>query len=190
MLTGTVCDKEGNPVSGALVELKKEDFQTAFSAVTDEKGHYTLEAEPGVYPFLTAVKDYAAKNLEYWCQNLDLSRDIRLDIRFDKLELYGLHAFPIRGGVNPLMVYVRPMSLDKFLAGEQDIAPEIAQVEAKLDGAPAFVRKINPVKEMAEADEMTAYLLQIDAPSQDWEKLEISLWDTEGNFGMAAIFKG
>lgn len=188
MLTGIVCDKQGHPIPGALVELKNDGFQTVCSAVTDEKGQYVLDAEPKGYPFLTAVKDYAVKNLEYWCQNLDLRQDVCLDIRFDKLEIYGLHAFCIKGGVNPLMVYFRPMSLDKFLAGERDIAPTIQTIEAKLDGCSAPVLHINPIKELAEEDEMTAYLVQLDAKHKEWNKLEISLWDTEGNFGMAAIF--
>lgn len=190
MLTGTVCDKQGNPIAGAVVELKDEHFRTVFSAGSDEKGEYAMAAEKGVYPFLTAVKDYAARNLEYWCQNLDLNQDIRLDIRFDKLELYGLHAFHIKGGENPLMVYFRPMSLDKFLAGERDIAPEIQTIEARLDGAPVPVFGSTPVKELASDGEMTAYLLQLKAENTDWKKLELSLWDTEENFGMAAIFNG
>ena len=190
MLTGTIRDKLGTSISGAVVELKDEHFQTVFSAVSDEKGEYVLEADPGRYPFLIAVKDYAAKNLEYWCQNLDLRQDLRLDIRFDKLELYGLHAFRIKGGENPLLVYFRPMSLDKFLAGESDIAPEIQTIEARLDGEPVPVIGSNPVKELAGDGEMTAYLLQLKAENRDWKKLELSLWDTEENFGMAAIFNG
>lgn len=190
MLSGTIRDKRGMPVSGAIVELKDETFQTVFSAVSDENGRYALEAEKDVYPFLTAVKDYALNNLEYWCQNLDLRQDLRLDIRFDRLELYGLHAFRIKGGVNPLMVYFRPMSLDKFLAGEKDIAPELQIVEAKLDGQRIPVLRINPVKELAEEDEMSAYLIQLEAEPKDWKKLELSVWDTEGNFGMAGIFNG
>lgn len=184
VLTGTIRDKQGNPIAGAVVELKDQHFQTVFSAVSDEKGEYALDAQKGVYPFLTAVKDYAAKNLEYWCQNLDLRQDARLDIRFDKLEIYGLHAFCVQGGDNALMVYFRPMSLDKFLAGEQDIAPEIQTIQVELDGKQVPVLGQHPVKEF----EMTAYLLQLDADGRNWEKLEISLWDTEGNFGMAAIF--
>lgn len=184
MLRGAVRDKQGLPVSGALVELKDEGFQTVCFAVSDGDGRYSLDAEKGVYPFLTAVKSYAVDNLEYWCQNLDLRQDLRLDICFDKLEIYGLHAFCVKGGGNALMVYFRPMSLDKFLAGEADIAPEIQTIVVRLDGKPVPVLGQHPVKEF----EMTAYLLQLDANGRNWEKLEISLWDTEGNFGMAAIF--
>ena len=190
MLEGTVRDKRGMPVSGALVELKDEDFQTVCSAVSDGDGRYSLDAEKGVYPFLTAVKGYAVDNLEYWCQNLDLRQDLRLDICFDKLELYGLHAFRVKGGMNPQMVYFRPMSLTRFQAGLEDISPEIGTLEARIDGRPVPVLKNNPVKELAGDREMTAYLLQLEAKSGDWKKLELYLWDTEGNFGMAGIFNG
>lgn len=188
MLWGTVCDKRGAPIAGAAVELKDERFQTVAATVSDATGQYRLETEKKRYPFLIAVKDYAVENLEYWCQDLDLTRDIRLDIRFDKLEVYGLHAFRVKGGLNPLMVYFRPMSLTKFLAGEGDIAPEIQRVEARVDGQLVPVVKINPVREVADEQEMTAYLLQLDGVVQTWNCLEISLWDPEGNFGMAAIF--
>lgn len=188
MLEGTVCDKQGCPIRGALVELKDRNFGTVASTVTDEKGRYHMDPEKKVYPFLIAVKDYAVNNLEYWCQNLDLRQDLQLDIRFDKLELYGLHAFRVKGGCNPLMVYFRPMSLKKYLAGEGDIAPEIQTVEARVDGQLLPVVKINPVREVAEDQEMTAYLLQLDVQNENWKKLELSLWDAEGNFGMAAIF--
>lgn len=190
MLWGTVCDKEGNPIPGARVELKNENFGTLLSAVSDDEGNYTLDAEAGVYPFLIAVKDYAVNNLEYWCQNLDLRQDIRLDIRFDKLELYGLHAFHVRGGLNPLLAYFRPMSLEKFLRGEKDIAPDIDTIEARLDGEPVSVLNRNPVKEMADGEEMSAWLVQLDAKNLNWKKLELSVWDTAGNFGMATIFNG
>lgn len=190
MLRGTVRDKHGMPVSGALVELKDNSFQTVCSAVSDDNGQYTLNAEKGVYPFLAAVKDYAVDNLEYWCQNLDLRQELQLDICFDKLELYGLHAFRVKGGQNPLMVYFRPMSLTKFRAGLEDISPEIGTLEARIDGQPVPVLRKNPVKELAGEQEMTAYLLQLEAQSEDWKKLELYLWDTEGNFGMAGIFNG
>lgn len=190
MLWGTVRDKMGEPIPGAQVELKDESFRTVFSTVSDDEGNYTLDAQPGIYPFLIAVKDYAVNNLEYWCQNLDLRQALRLDIRFDKLEIYGLHTFHVKGGTNPLMVYFRPMSLEKFLAGEKDISPDMKTIEAKLDGVPVPVLMKNPIREVAEDDEMTAYLLQLDEKNLNWKKLELSVWDTEENFGMAAIFNG
>ncbi len=64
---------------------------------------------------LTAVKDYAVHYLEYWCQNISLESPMTLDVSFDQLEIYGLHAFMVKGGGNSLMVYFRPMSLSKFL---------------------------------------------------------------------------
>ena len=43
---------------------------------------------------------------------------------FDKLEIYGLHKFPVKGAGHSLMEYYRPMSLPKIQQAMQDIAPE------------------------------------------------------------------
>lgn len=188
MLTGYTCDKMGNPVPGTIVELKDEYFQTVSSAISDENGYYTLKAEEKIYPYLVAVKSYAQENLEYWCQNVDLRQNLQLNPHFDKLEVYGLHPFVVRGGSSPFMAYFRPMSLIKFLGGEADIAPEIAQIDAKLDGHPAKVLHINPVKEINGGEELTAYLVQLETSEINWKRLDVAVWDTENNFGEATVF--
>ncbi len=73
------------------------------------------------YPYLTAVKDYAEEYLEYWCRNIKGDADIELNIRIDKLEVYGTNAFVIGGGYDSVLVYFRPMSLIKFKNGEENI---------------------------------------------------------------------
>ena len=133
-LFGYARSKDSQPISGAVVEIKDADFQTLYWTESDEQGFYQIDAANAVYPFVAAVKDYGVRYLEYWCQNLDLNQDQRLDVRFDTLEVYGLHAFFVKGGLNALMGYFRPMSLDKFQKGERDIAPEVDHIQVTLDG--------------------------------------------------------
>ncbi len=189
-LFGYTLDKNSAPISGVTVEIKDERFQTLYCAESDKKGYYEIEAADGIYAFVIAVKDYGVNNLEYWCQNLDLRRDQRLDARFDKLEVYGLHGFAVKGGLNALMVYFRPMSLVKFQAGEADIAPQIKKMCVQLDGTEAKILMANPVKESAGEQSLSAWLIQVanSRTDRNWDRLDIEIWDTEDNFGSATIF--
>ena len=189
-LWGYTLDRNGVPITGASVEIKDARFQTLYSGFSDELGRYEIEAADDVYPFVIAVKDYGINNLEYWCQNVNLCQDLRLDARLDKLELYGLHAFFVKGGLNAMMVYFRPMSLVKFQTGESDIAPQITRIKATKDGREETVLLTNPVKESNGEGCMTAYLIQIENSGEKevWGRVDIEIWDTDGHYGAATIF--
>lgn len=190
LLSGFITDKNQAPIANAAVDLKDEHFETVYQAFSDDAGHYQLDVPPGHYPFLTAVKEYAVQYLEYWCQDIPLTKPLSLDVSFDRLEVYGLHVFPVKGAGNGLMAYFRPMSLDKYQRGEKDLAPEGISVTALVDGAPAPILQVSPVKEVAGGQEMTAYLVQIQAPSGGtvWNKCELQIQDQDSNYGAAAIF--
>lgn len=190
LLSGFITDKNQAPIANAAVELKDEHFETVYQAFSDDAGHYQLDVPPGHYPFLTAVKDYAVHYLEYWCQDIPLIQPVSLDVILDRLEVYGLHVFPVKGAGNGLMAYFRPMSLDKYQRGEKDLAPEGISVTALVDGAPASVLQVNPVQEVCPDSKMAAYLIQIQTPSgaPSWSKCELRIQDSEGHCGAAAIF--
>jgi len=188
-LFGYTFDKNGVPAAETAVEIKDEQFQTIYATVSDELGYYEMEVAAARYPFVIAVKEYGIHYLEYWCQNIDLRQEQRLDIRMDMLEVYGLHAFRVKGGRNALMVYFRPMSLAKYLLGEADIAPEIKEIRATLDGKAVKVLVTNQVKESIGESCLTAYLIQINHPGgTQWNRLDVEIWDQEDHYGAATIF--
>ena len=189
-LFGYTCGKDGQPICGAVVEIKDTNFQTLYRTESDEHGFYQIDVANAVYPFVAAVKDYGVRYLEYWCQNLDLNQDQRLDVKFDTLEIYGLHPFWIKGGLNALMVYFRPMSLDKFQKGERDIAPELECIQVTLDGKAAEILVRNQVRESIGDRELTAYLIHVSNPKEQrrWNRLDLELWDSKGNYGAATFF--
>lgn len=191
ILEGYVTDKNKCPMPSALVEVKNDRFQTLYSAMSDDAGHYQLDIPAGRYPFLTAVKDYAVHYLEYWCQNISLESPMKLDVSFDQLEIYGLHAFTVKGGGNSLMVYFRPMSLSKFLQRMSDIVPDGMNITVLLDGEEAPVLHANYVQEMAGDTAMTACLIQVDASAKatPWHQLEVRVVDAEQHYGAASIFR-
>ena len=73
-----------------------------------------------LYPYLIGVKDYAIENLEFWCHDLDLTIDQTLDFKFGKLEIYWTNVFQVKGAYPSLMIYFRPMSLEKYKLGLKD----------------------------------------------------------------------
>ena len=190
ILEGYVTDKNKSPVANAHIEVKGEDFITLFSAESNESGYYKLDMPAGKYPFLTAVKDSGVNYLEYWCQNITLQNDMSLDVSFDKLEIYGLHVFEVKGAGNSLMAYFRPMSLPKFRQGVQDIAPEDITIKVVIDNREMPVITINSVKEFAGDREMSAFLIQVETAESNmlWHKFDLQIVDKDSNYGAATIF--
>ena len=190
-IAGYVTDKNKAPIANALIEIKGENFVTLFSTESKEDGHYVLDIPAGQYPFLTAVKDYGVNYLEYWCQNISLHANMSLDVSFDKLEIYGLHVFSVKGAGNSLMVYFRPMSLPKFQQGIQDIAPDDIVIKATIDNQEMRVINTNMVKEFAGGRELTAYLIQVETNESNipWHKFDLEITDADNHYGAATIYK-
>ena len=156
ILDGYIKDKNNQPVALAEVELKDNNFETLYSTCTDTKGYYKFDVPSGYYPFFFAVKGYKETGLEYWCQDIILNADLKLDAKIDILEVYGLHAFSVKGAGNGLMVYFRPMSLDKYLRGAEDIAPDQIDIKVSVDGEERAIVNVNKVFECAGTHKMPA----------------------------------
>lgn len=193
-IQGITRDKQGNILPEVSVELKNERFQTQYSTVSDEQGRFALTAPDAVYPFLIAVRDYAVGYLEYWAHNVPALEPLDLDIEIDTLELYGINAFTVKGPGRALSIYFRPMSLGKFLAQEQDIAPDFDAdgITVRIDGQESEVLVVNRVQEFAgEGTLLTAYLIQAALPEdgEDWSQVDLRVRDHEGHTGAATLFR-
>ena len=193
MIKGIVCDKNNKALSDVTVELKNEKFETAVSGKTDVNGRFVIETDKDTYPYLIAVKKYKTEYLEYWCRNIRSDEEIELNIRIDKLEVYGMNAFVIGGAYDSIMVYFRPMSLVKFLNNEENICPDIVDIRVLIDEECAEVIEKNVVKESFSDIKMDAYLIQIKKSggraSSLWKSIEIEVEDESGNIGMAKIYQ-
>ncbi len=194
ILRGTTIGRE-RILPGVCVEIKNEQFETLFETVSDEAGHFSLSVPDGVYPFLTAVREYGDRYLEYWAQDVPARGELTLDIRIDAVEVYGLHAFHVKGAANALTVYFRPMSLRKFKARAHDIAPELDKrdVTVLVDGQQSEIYTLNRVQEYAGEDTglLTAYLLQASVPqdADKWKQVDVTVRDSDGRFGCATLFQ-
>lgn len=193
-ITGIISDKNGKPIDQASVILMNKKFEQIVSVLTNENGEYCIKAEENHYPFLIAVKDYKENNLEFWCQNIHLNKDLNIDASIDKLEIYGLHCFRVLGAYPALTIYFRPMSLDKFKRGEADIAPIFTDesIRVTVNKEELEVLKVNRVEEYSGEINMTAFLIQVSLPKNllgnDENLLDLHLLDLDGFFGQASIF--
>ena len=194
ILHGTAMGGDGI-LPGVRVEIKNDRFETLYETVSDEAGHFSLSVPDGAYPFLTAVREYGDRYLEYWAQNIPARGEWTLDVRIDTLEVYGLHVFHVKGAANALTVYFRPMSLQKYRSGAHDIAPELDKhsITVLVDGRQSEVYALNRVQEYAGEDAgfLTAYLLQASVPrdADEWKRVDVTVRDSDGRFGCAALFR-
>ena len=189
ILDGYIKDKNNQPIALAEVELKDNNFETLYAVCTDTEGYYKFDIPSGFYPFFFAVKGYKETGLEYWCQDIVLNADLQLDAKIDTLEIYGLHAFSVKGAGNGLLIYFRPMSLDKYLRGCENIAPDEINIRVLVDGEESTIINSNKVSEYAGTHKMTAYLIQADTDKAgNWHKLDVEIWDENRNYGSASVF--
>lgn len=193
-ISGTITNKSGEALESVIVALQDSRFEDVFSTTTNKNGEYLLEAEEGYYPYLYAVREYAENFLEYWCQNINLINDIEINAKIDKLEIFGLNCFVIKGAYPALTIYFRPMSLVRVFNKEKDIAPNLLpeMINVSVNGIPSKVYLVNKVEEFGGDSNMTAYLMQISSPSELLEKeknfLHIHIVDELGNIGEASLY--
>lgn len=194
LITGVITDKNGNLMEDVSVRLMNESFEDVISTTTNLNGEYCLETEDKHYPFMIAVKEYKEKYLEFWCQNINLTKDIIINGSIDKLEIYGLHCFRIHGAHPALTVYFRPMSLEKLIKGRTDISPNIIDnsINVSINNKSLNVLKVNRVEEYCGEICLNAYLIQISLPKKLLDTneniLDVKILDLDGHFGQASIF--
>ncbi len=209
-ISGRVTDFEGRPIEGATIELKNSDFENAAEGVSDKDGRYSLTAPKGTYMALAAVKDYQVKSLEYWAWTVPAERDLEINPRFDRLEVYAINAWRPQGGFPSYQIYFRPMSLMRTAkkvteAGGMenmgklpviDIAPEFSadDIQVTIDGQPVKVLQINKVREAAGPNQcLFGYLIQVPLPEKmpmtEYFPINIALTDrVTGEKGEGCLF--
>lgn len=193
-IRGTTAGREG-VLASVSIEIKNEKFETIYQTFSDKNGKFELCVPDGYYPFLTAVRDYGDRYLEYWAQNIPAQQEQELQIQIDTLEVYGLHAFIVKGAARALSIYFRPMSLEKFKADEADIAPALTEndITVAVNGQRSKVYVVNMVREYTgeESGYLSACLIQSSIPEgvKEWERIDIKICDSEKHIGCATLFR-
>jgi len=209
-VSGRVTDFRNQPIEEASVELKNSRFETVAEAVSGKDGSYSLAAPRGNYMALAAVKDYQTKSLEYWAWGVPLNRDLEINPRFDRLEVYAINAWRPQGAYPSYQIYFRPMSLTRVAkkvteAGGMDnlgklplldIAPDLTvkDIAVTIDGEIVKVREVNKVREAAGPNQdLFGYIIQTDLPGKktadEYSIITITLTDPEtGEMGEGCLF--
>jgi hypothetical protein len=208
-ISGQVTDFDGNPIDGCWVALYHEDFSTAYETVSDKTGHYVLNGvEKGRYLCMYALrlKEYPRENavpdedmrLEFWAWNVIADRDLTINPRYHRLELYGTYAFKTYSGI---MIYTRPMSTGKILTYSKEVVldkslgekvanisvkPEHFEVKVFADEKPLKVNSVQPIEEFGgDVLTITGYIIQADFPREKPEKpyvvIRVEAINTEEN---------
>lgn len=190
-ISGKVTDYKGKPIDSCTVLIYNPDFTEAYETISDSQGDYVLDSIPkGRYAAIAAMRineyprllQVASKDmkLEFWAWNVIADRDIILNIRYDKLELYGTTAFLEYGGRQELLIYTRPMSVTKVIAYQNfvnkseaeknsivTVEPKYMTFDVYADGKPLEIYSIQPLtmknKDNSVGDDM-CYLLQVELP--------------------------
>ncbi|MXV39394.1 hypothetical protein GO491_12045 [Flavobacteriaceae bacterium Ap0902] len=188
---GQVTDVNNQPVDSASVwlkqnidslsiENKRKIFENSYETFTDKNGFFSISVEPGTYYCLYAIreKDYGKTKLEYWAWNIPIYKDLEINPRYDRMEIYGINGFePQRGPFNTYMIYFRPMSLTKVLnlpkkskSDTINIAPDSISKEelnVAINGIKTKVVAIDKIREYIRDDKyMFAYVIQILKPEE------------------------
>jgi len=203
---GKVRDYDGNPLSGADVLIKNKSFEDLFSSVSDENGNYEVTVEAGTYEAIGIFKDYPDKMLEYWGWHIKVDGNFELDVRINRLEVYGMNVYRVQGGYPSLSIYFRPMSLPMLNRIKQkediqalkllDIAPElsISSIKAYVNHKRVEVLEVSKVRERVGQDQtMFAYIVQVDLPDgfdEDHNNfVTLDICDSESkDFGMGTVW--
>lgn len=196
-ISGKVTDYKGNPVDSCTVLIYNPDFSEAFETFSDVHGCYALDSIPkGRYAAIAAmrVNEYPRllqvapedMKLEFWAWNVIADRDITLNIRYDKLELYGTTAFLEYGGRREMLVYTRPMSVTKVIAYQNfvdkadaeknsivTVEPQYMSFEVYADGKPLEIYSVQPLTMQDKGNSAgndTCYLLQVELPQDIYNR--------------------
>ena len=174
-ILGRVTDFNDKPISNCAVMLMDGHFNAIDSVVTDR---------PGKYMALTAIKwdEYVRfsklpeqdRRLEFWAWNIIADKDLTINPRYHRLELYGTTAF-CPTGTNALMVYTRPMSATEAMKYDEklyrdnnngvldySVKLEDFKVQAFIDDKEVKIRHIENMTEQYGNQKMGAFLLMLD----------------------------
>ena len=202
-ISGMVTDFEGQPIEKALVMLKGNDFSKFVDTTySNHLGQYSLKAKKGKYSGLASVKmeDYGKTKLEFWAFEIPAYENLNIDVRYDKLEVYGVNVFQVQGAYPGYTIYFRPMSLTRSLSVDKnsnvlDIAPPLNKidVQVEINGENVKVNSIQRIEEFTGKQKMYAYLIQTDFGKQrndKYNEIRILVEDKEnGDRGEAIYFK-
>lgn len=185
-IRGRVTDYQGNPLDSVSVFWQRPDFSVVAEVLTGADGYYKARIPNGRYYAVGALNmsEYIVTGsrlpekdlrLEFWAWNFIADRDTTFDMRYHRMEAYGINVFRVQGATPGYTIYVRPMSLTRTLAWRKEptphspLAPEPDRLDVKvsINGEVVPVRMKQKIKEYFEPGQTgDAYLLWVELPKK------------------------
>jgi len=202
-IKGKVTDFSGKPIVSAMIEAKTNLFEMKYHAFSDKNGNYSISVEQGTYIGISCVRlaDYGTNNLEFWAWNVPAHNDMTINMRYERLEVYGLNVFKIQGAHRGYSIYCRPMSLTRYLEWGKNPTPlmnfapnpDKIRVEVTINGSSAKVNMVEKVKEYAGKQTAEAYMIYTDlgaATNKPYDEIRVTITDLEnGDKGEAVYYR-
>ena len=202
-ISGKVTDFSGKPIVSAMIEAKSKLFEMNYHAFSDKNGNYSINVEEGTYIGISCIRmaDYGKTHLEAWAWNVPAYNNMTINMRYERLEVYGLNVFRIQGAHRGYTIYCRPMSLTRYLEWEKNPSallniapnPDKMLVEVTINGAPAKVNMVEKVKEYAGKQIAEACLIYTDlgaVTNKPYHEIRVTITDLEnGDKGEAIYFR-
>lgn len=216
-IRGRVTDYNGQPIDSVSIWWQNPSFNDIQQTVTNKDGYYTARIPKGKYQSIGAINmatyPHTAKpglpeadlRLEFWAWDFNADRDTTLNIRYHRMEAYGLRAFRIPGAMPAYQIYVRPMGLTRYLETKKKaahgedlshieqsaiseqaqanlLAPPADKLKATvwIDGEEVPILMKQEIKEYFDANEYgNAYLLTVDMPKHSKKDLPYRIFKVE-----------
>jgi len=202
-ISGKVTDFSGKPIVSAMIEAKTNLFEMKYHTFSDRNGNYSISVDAGTYIGLSCVRmaDYGKSSLEFWAWNVPANENMTINMRYERLEVYGLNVFRIQGAHRGYSIYCRPMSLTRYLAWEKNPTPlmnfapnlDKMRVEVIINGSPAKVNMVEKVKEYAGKHQAEAVMIYTDLgaiTSKPYDEIKVIITDLEnGDKGEAIYYR-
>lgn len=118
VISGKVTDFNGRPIDSVSIFLKNKAFENIYETLSDVDGNYSMKVKKNDYYCLYAIKlsEYRVNKLEYWTWNVPVYKNLTINPKYDKMEIYGINVFePQVTPQETYMIYFRPISLFKSL---------------------------------------------------------------------------
>jgi hypothetical protein len=202
-ISGKVTDFSGKPIVSAMIEAKTNLFEMKYHAFSDRNGNYSISVGAGTYIGISCIRmaDYAKSHLEFWAWNVPAHENMTINMRYERLEVYGLNVFKIQGAHRGYSIFCRPMSLTRYLQWEKNPSslmniapdPDKMRVEVTINGSPARVNMVEKVKEYAGKQVAEAYMIYTDlgaVTNKPYDEIKVTITDLEnGDKGEAIYFR-
>ncbi len=212
VISGYVTDYENNPLDSVTVGWKAANNNILVQALTNKDGYYKADVPKGRYYSMFAI-DFSKylhtsklpeddRRLEFWGWNFIADRDTTFNMKYDRMEVYGLNVFRVQNATPAYTIFFRPMSLTKSIEwlknptteARMGPSPENADITVIFNDELLEINMIQDVKEYFDDSHYAmAYLLSVSLPksksSLPYDIIKIIIQDKEnGDKGEGVYF--